>query len=337
MPKVSVIIPVYNTEKYLNRCLNSVCNQTLKDIEIICVNDCSTDNSLYVLREYAVRDNRIKIVDFKYNQGVSIARNAALDIAKGEFLAFLDPDDWIDLNFYESLYLKYLETGADIIKCDLKEILPDGVEKIYPLNKHIKETNDKLYFVYAFTSAIYKNKNIKFIENMPFGEDILYLNENVIIANCVSVVDDVYYYYHRRDGSATGGLLSYEKVNAAYITYKQVLKNINLYATESTSIRGYLFILFWLIGASIGVFRSSDSDKSRKKALDLIFYLLTNFRDNDYICSEVIKKYFALLYFAKNYDFSKAKDFILKNDSSKKMMIANLRFNTTLKRGDKNA
>lgn len=103
MSKVTIIIPVYNVEKYLEKCLNSVICQTLKDIEIICVNDGSTDNSQQILKEYAQKDERIKIVD-KKNGGLSSARNAGLDAATGEYCYFLDSDDWIELNTLEKLY-----------------------------------------------------------------------------------------------------------------------------------------------------------------------------------------------------------------------------------------
>ena len=89
MPKVSVIIPVYNTENYLRKCLDSVINQTLDDIEIICINDCSTDNSLNILKEYASKDERIKIIEFKENKGASVARNTGIAESNGEYIGFL--------------------------------------------------------------------------------------------------------------------------------------------------------------------------------------------------------------------------------------------------------
>ena len=116
MPKVSVIIPVYKTEDYLRKCLDSVCNQTLKDIEIICINDCSPDGCLEILKEYASKDERIKIIDFKENKGAACARNAGIDAAQGEYLGFVDSDDFIDLDFYEKLYIKAKETNAQIVK-----------------------------------------------------------------------------------------------------------------------------------------------------------------------------------------------------------------------------
>ena len=104
MSKVSVIIPVYNAEKYLKKCLDSVINQTLPDIEIICVNDCSKDSSLNILKEYSLKDERIKIIDCEQNGGESVARNIGIDNASGDYLAFVDNDDVIDLDFFEKLY-----------------------------------------------------------------------------------------------------------------------------------------------------------------------------------------------------------------------------------------
>jgi glycosyltransferase involved in cell wall biosynthesis len=103
MPKVSIVIPVYNVEKYLRQCLDSVVNQTLKDIEIICVNDGSTDNSLQILEEYANKDDRIKIIN-KDNGGLSSARNAGLEIATGVYIGFVDSDDYIEIETYNEAY-----------------------------------------------------------------------------------------------------------------------------------------------------------------------------------------------------------------------------------------
>ena len=120
-PKVSVIIPVYNVEQYLRECLDSVVNQTLKDIEIICVNDGSTDNSLVILEEYAAKDERIKIVN-KENGGLSSARNCAIPLARGEYIGFVDSDDWIDLDFYEKLYNTAKKYKAEIACANLYRV-----------------------------------------------------------------------------------------------------------------------------------------------------------------------------------------------------------------------
>ena len=112
-PKVSIIVPVYNVEKYLEKCLDSLVNQSLHDIEIICVNDGSKDDSLDILEKYAKKDSRIKIIN-KQNQGLSAARNDGLKVAAGEYVGYVDSDDWVDLNFYEKLYESAKKYNAEI-------------------------------------------------------------------------------------------------------------------------------------------------------------------------------------------------------------------------------
>ena len=114
--KVSVIIPVYNVEPYLKECLNSIINQTLKDIEIICIDDCSTDNSYQILEEYSKKDNRIIILKNEKNTGgPSTARNKGIDLAKGDYLYFIDSDDYIENNFLEEMYNTAKEYNTDIV------------------------------------------------------------------------------------------------------------------------------------------------------------------------------------------------------------------------------
>ncbi len=126
MALISVIIPVYNASAYLKRCLDSVCNQTLLDIEIICVNDCSNDNSLEILNEYRNKYSNLKIIDCKFNGGESKARNIGLDHVTGEYIGFVDNDDEIDLDFYENLYNKAITTNADIVKGNVIETSVDA-------------------------------------------------------------------------------------------------------------------------------------------------------------------------------------------------------------------
>ena len=106
MAKISVVVPVYNVEKYLKECIDSIINQTLEDIEIICVNDGSTDSSLEILNNFAEQDNRIKVIT-QSNQGLSAARNTGIKYANGEYISFIDSDDYIDTSLYETL-VKYL-------------------------------------------------------------------------------------------------------------------------------------------------------------------------------------------------------------------------------------
>ena len=112
---VSIVVPVYNTSKYLDECLSSLVNQTLKDIEIICVNDASTDNSLEILNSWAQKDNRITVIDSKVNMRQGAARNIAIKAAKGKYIGLVDSDDYIATTMYEELIVNSDNGQADIV------------------------------------------------------------------------------------------------------------------------------------------------------------------------------------------------------------------------------
>ena len=123
--KVSVILPIYNQEKYLNKALKSLEKQTLEDVEFICVNDGSVDSSLNILNEYALKDERFKVINQK-NQGCGASRNNGLKLAKGEYIAFLDPDDWFESNALEKLYNKAKKQDCDMVVFNFKKISEGG-------------------------------------------------------------------------------------------------------------------------------------------------------------------------------------------------------------------
>lgn len=134
-PLISVIVPVYNVEKYLNRCIDSILNQTLKQIEIILVDDGSTDNSPIICDEYCERYENIKAIH-KENNRVAAARNDGIKIATGKYIALVDSDDWIDPNMLEEMYNKAEEFHTDITMCDFRKV---GVESEYTISQPIRE------------------------------------------------------------------------------------------------------------------------------------------------------------------------------------------------------
>ena len=206
MSKVSVIIPVYNVELYLEKCLDSLINQTLKDIEIICINDCSTDNSLNILEQFKNKDERIKLINLKENKGAAIARNEGLKIAKGEYLGFVDPDDYVDLNFYEELYKKAKQDDADIVKACIRTYLDGGLSVKSKLNDVINKTKNNFTFTHEWTSAIYRKyliieNNIVFLSDYSMFEDIAFLTDFLIHSKKLSICNCVNYNYVKRKNS----------------------------------------------------------------------------------------------------------------------------------------
>lgn len=198
--KVSIIVPIYNTEKYLNDALDSLVNQTLKDIEIICINDGSTDKSLSILESYAQKDERIKIIS-QPNLGQSAARNAGLKIATGEYIGFLDSDDWMDETAIEKLYTN--AQHADISICSITTHLnkiknakdPYLSTEIFPKSFEQKSFNaeDCKNFLFRISvtpwNKIYKREflkenNITFKEGINFEDNIFFL-ETFTAANSI--------------------------------------------------------------------------------------------------------------------------------------------------------
>lgn len=236
MPKVSVILPCYNVAPYIDVCLDSLVNQTLHDIEIICVDDKSTDDTVAIIKKRAKSDPRIRLVELPENAGVSVARNTGIDAATGEYIGFVDPDDYVDLDFYEKLYEVATKENADIVKGDLTIINTSGGRACVRMNNVIQQ--NKMNFCREFTSAIYKKKllddnALRFLPGVPIGEDINWLIKTVYLANKIPVIDSVSYMYVRRDGSAYTGFLTREKIEKVCAASRDLLnwannqKNIN--------------------------------------------------------------------------------------------------------------
>jgi len=214
IPKISMIIPVYNAEPYLRRCLGSVVNQTLKDIQIICINDGSTDGSLAILEEYAARDSRIEIIN-QENQGVGTTRNNAIPYIRGECVCHADADDWLELDLCEKAWNRMQETGADAVYFrafyNREENRVEGTSRFnasLPAIRTLPEHHSDLIFQFPalwskmvkaelFTSgAVYSDPGIH-EENLA--------NWRIILnAGSIAILDEPLYHYRTvREGSIT--------------------------------------------------------------------------------------------------------------------------------------
>lgn len=285
-PKVSVIIPVYNAHDYLERCLDSVINQTLKEIEIICVDDCSKDNSLEILNRYSSLDSRIKVIPHTINQGESVARNTGIDSTNGEYIAFLDNDDEVDLNFYEKLYAKAIENSAEIVVGNVEEIDYYGKRSyIKNLNKKIKENS--LFFVSHWWRAIYKRdfintNNIRLPIGYPLGGDLLFLNQAVLNVQKISTVDDVYYHYYRREDSGDSKVWTQQKFDSAMNIYRKILDNLNNSKIYEINMDGYMHSYFTYATGPLYAAMHVVDEKTKRICVETLFDMYKNCKNTKY-------------------------------------------------------
>lgn len=198
MIAVSVIIPVYNKDRYLKDCLDSICHQSLLDIEIICINDCSTDESLNILQDCAECDSRIKVINFEQNKGVSVARNAGIEQAEGEYISFVDADDYISVDFLEGLYRN--SNNADIVRGTICEVQNGKFSMPGWQVSSVSFLENPANFIYGFTSAIYKKAFIKanrivFPKNICCLEDPYFLIWAVAKCKTFTTYESAKYYY----------------------------------------------------------------------------------------------------------------------------------------------
>lgn len=210
-PKISVIIPIYNTAEYLPRCMDSILNNTYQNLEVICINDGSTDESAAILERYAVADSRIILVN-KANAGVSAARNTGLDIATGEFIAFVDSDDWVHPQYFEILIMIHGRTGADITACKYISIeeyeadfLPIDLKtiEVTPMSNTDAIKNGKLKRL--AWGRLYKHSlisDLRFENGLQWGEDTVFSICSLCRASNIALINSELYYYFQRETSA---------------------------------------------------------------------------------------------------------------------------------------
>ena len=215
--KVSIIIPVYNVEDYLPKCLDSCINQTLYDIEIICVNDGSTDCSLRIGEHFAVIDPRIQIID-QENKGLASARNAGIRAANGQWIMFLDSDDFLSENACERIWLESQHEKTDVVifgseifpvypEVDhwYKETLYTGTHRFYEFDPYIlfhMPGGKPFVWRQAFSSSLLKKLNMSFEEGNRYGEDLIFQFKTLPMAKNFSVISDrLYNYRWYREGS----------------------------------------------------------------------------------------------------------------------------------------
>ena len=256
IPKVSIIVPIYNEEKQLRRCVDSILNQTIKDIEVILVDDGSPDNCGSICDEYEKIDKRIKVIH-KINGGLSSARNAGAEIATGEYIGFIDSDDWIEKDMYEKLYSIASSQNSDIAKCGYNVVcegtviekfipeVPQGtyekeeiMDNIFPstIASKFLFSNKTKYSTLTAWSHIYKKEfydkcDLTFVsEREILSEDFVFNFQAYLKANRITILDNKLYNYDVRIGSLSRGYRSelYKRKLSFYNCFYKGLEQNNL-------------------------------------------------------------------------------------------------------------
>lgn len=294
-PKVSVIVPVYNVESYLDRCVKSILNQTLKDIEIILVDDGSSDNCPAICDKYASKDHRVKVVH-KKNAGLGMACNSGIEVALGEYIAFCDSDDWVDAEMYQIMYETAKTHDADAVYSGLKRVNGEGrILSYMPHPRHTQIIRDKEIgklmcdLICANPSSrfdheiqvsakvvLYKKKfldeyDLKFVSEREFPSEDMIFNVSVLsVASVVVVIDKYYYNYYVNESSISTTLKKdqFDKiVKSANLIDSIISKGRNIEYASMGSIRLARFIIGEARTYARQVIRSSCSKIEKKNLL----------------------------------------------------------------------
>lgn len=287
-PLISVIVPIFNAEKYLNKCINSIICQTYNNLEIILINDGSTDKSLEICEKYAHTDKRIKLMS-KVNGGVSSARNLGLNVANGDYITFVDSDDWLDANMYDEMIKLIKNYDADIAATGYSYEYLDG--ELIRRNAKTKEIvlNSLQALKKAFSKDHYQGflwnklisfqvinfpEKLRFDEKIYLYEDLLFVSQCILRSEVIAYTDKPLYHYISLQSGAMQG--SYNKKKATAITAGEKIFNLcsSRYPELKESlqvmlIKAYLFVL-------ISMIQSGIDDKSIKKKTAFFFKRVTN-------------------------------------------------------------
>ncbi len=221
MVKLSIVVPVYNAEKFLVKCVNSLLEQNVRDIEVILVNDGSRDKSLEICKEFAKKDSRVKVFS-QENSGQSKARNVGMDVASGEFITFMDSDDWVDADYYEKLIDAAVRNDADIACGSILRVRKEYTK--FRINYKKEEVFEKpqekvdaarvpdMCYVWnkVYRKSLFERLNLRFIEGM-FFEDVDFVTRAVYFSNKIVTVPGTYYNYWTNGNSTVKTMMKSDK------------------------------------------------------------------------------------------------------------------------------
>lgn len=259
MAEFSIIVPVYNVEKEIRKCLDSIKNQTYGDFEVLCVDDCGKDSSMDIVREYAQKDNRFKILTHEHNRGVSAARNTGLDNASGEYTMFVDSDDWLETNALEIIKNNFDKSKSEVIVFNIYNCYPDGKKEINDTTNFKKSNQTQVLLTEnnlntfigvvwnrAYKTSLINDNHIRFPEGMIIEDSDFTFKISMHIKSVFIIEDVLYNYFRNREGSYT----TEDAVNNRIKDEITVISNCWKYAKSLKRERYYRKYFLKLIGTT---------------------------------------------------------------------------------------
>lgn len=268
MPEVSIIVPVYNCEKYIQKCIESILCQTFSDFEILAIDDGSLDKSGKILDSIAEKDLRLKVIH-QENAGVSAARNRGIKAAKGEYLTFIDGDDYIGPDYIESFLMKAKISGADMIVCGVTFVREDGkcLKRIIPGSYCRFEKEEWLFRISAVWSHFYRRNlweryDVEF-ENGVRGEDMPIALFFSAVCEKIDTLQNAEYYYVQHKASAMSNFKGLRKYRLPYEALENVIKKVQIVGLKNSREFYELFVLR-ILCTCIDLARGAEKEKKKE-------------------------------------------------------------------------
>ena len=297
--KVSVIVPVYNTEKYLEKCLESIVNQTYKDIEIIIINDGSTDNSSKIINKYVDKYSNIVYKEIT-NHGQGYARNLGIKLSSGDYIMFLDSDDYVDVDIISKMINKI--GTCDVVVCDIYKVIGNELVNFKNYYNYFKDNINLMLSHPGPVAKLYKKeviKNVSFLENIYY-EDLSFTPVISLNVNKVCYINEYLYYYVIHANSTMLKKEFNEKINSIFIVMDYLKDKLKSYPEELE----YLHIEHLLYSATLRYLDYDDTQKYLKKINDIMIKY-PNWKKNKYykmksykfklVCHLAYKKQYKIL------------------------------------------
>ena len=295
--KVSIIVPIYNVEKYLERCVTSILKQTYKNIEVLLIDDCATDKSGEIAKKFVQKDSRCKYIKRTKNGGLSSARNTGVENATGEYLSFIDSDDWVSENFIVHLINKAKEQDADITVCDYIMIDDSGKETKANTLENLDDSSkleDKIAYIRnhvvtkLFKTEFFIKQGLTFPENVSRAAEMGLLIPILTRTKKIAILKESLYFYYQRPGSLSNNRKR-KKIDLSFYdkAFENVVKNTKGMYLKEIEYHGIIEMVY---GKTMLMIRHKYSNKEIKIHLKEFDKKFTQWRKNKYIKNTLLLK-----------------------------------------------